>query len=222
MELWISRRLYTSSRASPRRSHAHPGASPFVRCVVSRRSPCLGSEGRTLTLVCRLYHSPPRSITPRPDSIPSPPRPIAVPRPRRPQIHSSPCEFHVAAIAEASHSYTCCAYTTHAASSPHTRTRISTHASTRTCRICPPKNFPHKDKGNKHHHPCLAGLCFPCPSEWPPRGTHTCMHPCRTKRAQLHVHFCASVLTGQEFPSSSSSSSSPCAAIVVQLAVTLT
>lgn len=97
----ISRRLYTSSRASPRRSHAHyySEASSFVRRGVSRR---LAWPLERLYLdSCSLYHSTPRSITPGPDSIPSPHRPIAAPRPRRPKstLLPSPCELHVAAIA---------------------------------------------------------------------------------------------------------------------------
>jgi hypothetical protein len=213
LHMWISRCLYTSSRASPRWSHAHFSAISLCSpsCLAS---PCLGLQ-RLYLDSCSLYHSPPRSITPRPDSIPSPPRPIAVPHPRRPQ---STLPSHVNSTwqpspqtLEASHSCTCCTYTTHAASSPHTRTRISMHASTRTRRICPTRNFLHKNKETNIDNPCLAGLCFPCPNEWPPRGTHTCMHPCRAKHAQLHVHFCASAPTGQEFPSSSS----PRAAIVV-------
>ena len=67
-----------SRRASPRRSHAHFEANPFVRLA----SPCPGLEAdccTSLTLV--LCYS-----TPRPDSfLPSAPRPIALPCPCRPR-----------------------------------------------------------------------------------------------------------------------------------------
>ena len=135
-----------------------------------------------VTLPHHLRHSTPRSITPRPDSFLPPPRPIARLHPRRPQ--STFPSLHVFSTwqcgriqtLEASHSYTCCAYTTHAPVSPHTRTRISTHAFTLTCRICPTKNFSRQNKENKHPPSLrLAGLCFPCPNEWSPRG-HAYLH----------------------------------------------
>lgn len=111
-------------------------------------------------------YSTPRSITPRPDSFLPPPRPIARLHPRRPQstfpsLHvfsTWQCAAAAAAAAiaiqtlEASHSYTCCAYTTHAPVSPHTRTRISMHA-------CSHPDMPHlpyrerltQEQRNKHH-----------------------------------------------------------------------
>lgn len=76
----------------------------------------------------------------------------------------------------------------------YSHTHASMHASTRTRRR---RTRPHTEQRNKHP-PSLPelGLCFPplWPNEWPPRGgthMHACMRECRTKHAQLHVHFCA-------------------------------
>jgi hypothetical protein len=149
-----------------------------------------------------LPYSTPRSITPSPDSsFLQTPRPIAVPRH---QSMNPPFPPHVlptwqcaAAIQlqtlEASHSHTCCTYTTHA---PARHNWILSHAypCMHAC-IHPhtPHASSHRTKKTNIIIPASPRLCFPpCPNEWPPRGTYTYTHArthaCRTKHAHLHVH----------------------------------
>ena len=97
--MWISRCLYTSSRASPRWSHAHFSAISLCSpsCLAS---PCLGLQ-RLYLDSCSLLVPLPAQINhaqARLHSFSSPSNRRASSSP--PSIHSSlPCELHVAAIA---------------------------------------------------------------------------------------------------------------------------
>lgn len=178
--------------------HAQPEFTPFVRGVSRVALP--GPRGVYLdSCATEVLHAHINYAQPR--LLPSPPRPIAMPHPQ--STIPAPCELHVAAIPiqtlEASHSYICCTYTTHAPSSPHPRTRISLHACVYPAT---PPSSSHKTKKDKHS-TILASppACASCGRTNGLHAMHAYMHvhQCRTKHAQLHVHFLCSVLTGQEF-----------------------